>query len=775
MPLGSAVLIHLRERFPVRRILFAVTIATAALGGASYFSPLKPGLRADYFSNASWTPPAAFSHLDRRIATRTLVAAWSGRPPGAFSVRWNGAVLIPRRGTYTFATVSDDDSQLYVDGRLVVDNSGRHAARSATGTLPLDRGTHTLLLLYAQQGGDLHLELQWAREGGTLRRIPLWALWPRNVAGLVRLAPGLLITTAFEILLWSWIALVILTTATSGWRAVRRPLEREGVWRELRWIVAGSLVLNVAGIWWGLPGQWVGIETLPVYVLNGVSQRFSHGWFEAYPPLHYYMLALAGWPVMVLQSQGYLSIESPFGWSLLLIVYRLISIAAGAGTVIATCLCGARVFGKRAGLGAAAIVALMPPFVHYAKTANVDVPYLFWYALSLVFYVRMLETSRVADYARFAASATLAICTKDQAYALYLAVPFVVVYERWRANRLAGRSHPFWRAVVDRRLIVAAVTAAGIFTTVYNFPFNLSGFLSHVRSITDAAAVYRVFDKNFAGQLALFRLTVRLVTVSMGWPLFAAGIAGIVVAMRRARLRRAAAWLLVVIPSYYLGLISIVLYNYDRFMLPICLLLALFGGLAIDAVLTPGAGIRGWRAGALAAVFTYSVLYAATVDVLMIGDSRYTVERWMTANVGANDLVGATGLREYLPRLEGFRTIDITTIDELRRERPRYFVLNADYARAVPPDTPWGQLGLGLQNGTLGYRLAFRFRRPSPWPWLPGGHPDLVGRREETRVFSVLRNINPTIEVFERTPAGQANGGEGPGGANPARGHAEKP
>ena len=29
-------------------------------------------------------------------------------------------------------------------------------------------------------------------------------------------------------------------------------------------------------------------------------------------------------------------------------------------------------------------------------------------------------------------------------------------------------------------------------------------------------------------------------------------------------------------------------------------------------------------------------------------------------------------------------------------------------------------------------------------------HPDLVGTRQETPVFSTLRNINPTIDIFRR-------------------------
>ncbi len=55
-----------------------------------------------------------------------------------------------------------------------------------------------------------------------------------------------------------------------------------------------------------------------------------------------------------------------------------------------------------------------------------------------------------------------------------------------------------------------------------------------------------------------------------------------------------AIWLLVPIASYYLGFINVILYNYDRFVLPMCFVLAIFGGLACDRLLAqpdaPAAG-----------------------------------------------------------------------------------------------------------------------------------------------------------------------------------------
>ena len=129
----------------------------------------------------------------------------------------------------------------------------------------------------------------------------------------------------------------------------------------------------------------------------------------------------------------------------------------------------------------------------------------------------------------------------------------------------------------------------------------------------------------------------------------------------------------------------------------------------------------------------------------------------MKAHVGAGDAVGYTGLPELLPRLDPFNVVSVRTVDDVQREGPRFFVLNADYSRAVPPDSYWGQLVSHLRDGSLGYRLVFRYRQEGPWSFLPGGHRDLTGAREETLVFSVLRDINPLIEVFQRDAGAAAN------------------
>jgi hypothetical protein len=423
------------------------------------------------------------------------------------------------------------------------------------------------------------------------------------------------------------------------------------------------------------------------------------------------------------------------------------------GVLIGTCLCGTHAFGRRAGIFAAAIVALTTPFVYYSKTANVDVPYLFWFVVSLVFYLRLSDKQRLSDFVLFAASATFAVCTKDQAAALYLLAPLIIVHHMWTANRQAALTHPFRRALFDRRLAAAAFTAAVIFALCQNLLFNFGGFLGHLGLIFGPASTgYRVFESTLTGRWRLFELTLYLLRVSLGWPLLAVSGIGLLVAAAEPRLRRMALWLVVPVVSYYFGFINRILFNYDRFMLPICLVLALFGGLALDVLLSSRARGRFWRMVAVTGIFVYALLYAGTVDVLMIEDSRYAVETWMRTHVDPRDAVGVNELPELLPRLDGFTTVTAATIAELQRGRPRYVVINADYARTLPSETESGRLIAGLHDGTLGYDLVLALRSSPPWPWLPAAHPDLVGPRQETLVFSVLRDINPTIEVFRRAP-----------------------
>jgi fibro-slime domain-containing protein len=739
-----------------RALLSTATLLLVFCAIIRALDPLPEGLHATYFSDANWSSSPVQSRIESRPSTDSLIDAWRANPPGAFSTTWSGSFVALRAGTYRFGTRSDDGSWVYVDQQLVVDNGGRHSLRLATGDVHLEQGVHAIFIKYFQGGGDFQFELLWAREAAPLELMPVWSLSTRHVT-FSRFLASVIVRRAWTAAVVLWLAVF----AVAGVVRLRRSLMRitvrkdDRVYLVLVGLIIGSCALNLAGVWWGLPSRWAGDEIGPKPVLIGLSQRFTNGWFDRYPPFHFYVLSAVFSPWLLLKSLGWIRVSDTFEIGALVLFSRLASVIAGVGTLLAVYVCGADAFSKRAGLFATATFALLTPFVYYAKTANPEVPYIFWFALSLVFYVRMVRALAVRNVVLFSAAATLAICTKDQAYALYLSAPFVIAYLAWQSNRERGRSHPLLRALVDVRLGVAAITVGAVLATCYQIPFNLAGFISHVRDIAGPGSQpYQMVPPTLGGRLTLLRLTAFLDQMSWGWPLWLASAFGVPVTMTHTEARRVAVCLLLVAVSYYVGFIDVVLYVYDRYLLPICLVQALFAGAAIDTFLRwPDRARQPWRLALVGAALGYTFLYAAAVDVLMIRDSRYTVERWLRDHVGHNHLVGTMFPLYVLPRLGDFQWMDIGTIDELRVEAPADFILNADYARAVPADKPLGQLIAGLQHETLGYRLVFRYRSPAPWPWLPAPHADLVGPRLETRVYSILRDINPTIEIYGREPA----------------------
>ncbi len=722
----------------MRLVLATTTLLVLAFGIAARLDPLSQGLTATYFADVNWTSVPLKSLVEPEPSIDTQLASWQGHLPETYSATWTGSLVVLRDGLYTFATASDDGSWLFIDGHPVVDNGGRHARRVATGVIQLERGVHSIFLKYVQEGGPSALELFWGPTATVLTPVPAWALWTRH-AEFRRILASMVVWRGFRITLLIWV--VSLTAAAAFGVATRLPAwiaywTADPVRRALTIVVLGSVVLNLIGITWGLPSEWVGDEFTPTAVMMGIAHRYTNGWFDRYPPLHFYVLTLAYAPWLVLKASGWLHVAPPTEDVVLFLIGRLVGVAFGAATLVAVYACGAQSFGRGAGVWAAALFGLLTPLVFYAKTANPEVPYVFWFALSLAFYLRALQTLQARDLALMCIAAAAAIGTKDQAYALYLSVPFVLAYQIRRAGR----------RVADWRLWMGPVLGLAVFAAIHNLAFNLEGFINHVRDITGPGRAYRMFEPTFSGQLALLRLSVDIDRRSWGWPFFVLTLAGVFFAVRNRSHRLFAGALLLVAASYYAGFIAVILYNYDRYLLPICVVQALFGGVAIEWLLA-----RHGRPIVLAA-FAYTLLYAATVDVLMWRDSRYAAEGWLTSRAmrGHDRLVATIFPLVTEPRMQAFESVDIGTIDNLHRWNPDYFVVNADYARAVPADARTAPLVNRLRSEALGYRRAFNYRAQSPWPWLPAPHPDLVGPRDDAPIVSFLRDINPSIEIYER-------------------------
>src|SRR5258708_2280174 len=68
-----------------------------------------------------------------------------------FGAHWSASVTATTTGDYGYTLTSDDDSWVYVDGHLTVNNPGVHAALTKTGTTHLTAGTHHVEIFFAER------------------------------------------------------------------------------------------------------------------------------------------------------------------------------------------------------------------------------------------------------------------------------------------------------------------------------------------------------------------------------------------------------------------------------------------------------------------------------------------------------------------------------------------------------------------------------------------------------------------------------------------------
>jgi hypothetical protein len=412
----------------------------------------------------------------------------------------------------------------------------------------------------------------------------------------------------------------------------------------------------------------------------------------------------------------------------------------GIGTLFGVALIAARTIGATYAWPAAFCAGAFLPFAFYAKTINLDVPYVFWFVVSCLFLVDAHRHGRARDCVGFGITAAAAVATKDQTYALYVLPAFHLA---WRL----GRSRPGLTAL-------AAGTIAGLATLVllFNLPFNYDGFRNHVDlALGPASTEYRMFPPTLAGQWALARVTA-------GQLLWALGVPGtILLAVGLVRRRHSStepaipAWVLLASLSYYVTLIAVIGYVYDRFLLPVTTLLALVAAIGLKRTSgfvwsqrlqseTRGPGLVAF------ALLAWLVWRAASVDALLVRDSRYAAEAWLRAHVPRDAWVVSIDEFGRVPRLDRFRHRQIAaTIEETLSARPDFIVVNTEFLARSPADSPRRLWLEWLQAAAGPYEVAFRYKAPLGWSAL-AWHPQFSDRREDD--FTNVDKANPEIVIF---------------------------
>jgi len=63
-----------------------------------------------------------------------------------WGVRFNGFIEIPKDGKYSFSTISDDGSRLFINNKQIVDNDGVHGPYTVQGNIELKKGKYPIML-----------------------------------------------------------------------------------------------------------------------------------------------------------------------------------------------------------------------------------------------------------------------------------------------------------------------------------------------------------------------------------------------------------------------------------------------------------------------------------------------------------------------------------------------------------------------------------------------------------------------------------------------------
>jgi len=505
-----------------------------------------------------------------------------------------------------------------------------------------------------------------------------------------------------------------------------------------------STVLNAVGIWWGLPSYvgWAPDELIPNHILKGMDQFFSHGWNDKYPPFHHYLLSLIQLPFWILHRLHVLDLSNITIYTILFFLTRLLSVAMGTALIYLIYRTGREIYDRRAALFAGLITSLTVPFVYYSKTANVDIPYLFWLVWSLYFFIRISKTRQMKYYLLFALTATLAVCTKDQAYAFYVAAPFLLVWADWREQRRTHSSRSLLRVIGSKKYLYSAALAAGLFFFIHNVIFNLSGFIRHFGGILgDLRRVYELDPGSLMGRVRLIGETIGQIQECFGWPLFLICVGGLIWSLVQKKRKPMLFTLLAFALSYYIFYINLVLLNFARFNMPICIVLSFFGGYFLSDTLKARKPLLVAIQAAVILIFLYSFFYASSIDVAMLRDSRYATERWIKANIQPNALIGVACYVQYSPRLRGFlwKEIPRSLAEFNSSPKPDYLIVNREYAQRFKEGTKPFLFFSDFYRQKERYQLVFDYKTPLPWLLL-----------NDHFIMTQINVINPEIQVYKK-------------------------
>lgn len=150
-----------RRKMLVRGALLVISTSLLLL-----YDPLQPGLTARYYHNREWQgEPMLMTQEDTLNLTRFAPRAQFANLQENYSIEWTGGIFIPVAGSYEFFTLSDDSSEILINGQMIVDNRGEHGLQERSGSITLQKGFHAITIRYMQGAGAAGFRASWRIPG----------------------------------------------------------------------------------------------------------------------------------------------------------------------------------------------------------------------------------------------------------------------------------------------------------------------------------------------------------------------------------------------------------------------------------------------------------------------------------------------------------------------------------------------------------------------------------------------------------------------------------
>ncbi len=551
----------------------------------------------------------------------------------------------------------------------------------------------------------------------------------------------------------------------------------------LFWILLLAAGVRLAGLGWGLPAAdgWDDDGFAPRNFLTALALTWKPGSYFTYPPLHAILLALPSLPVAawalahapsLSQHDVIATIIQPRYMTYFAAVGRLFGLVMSLGIIWTIGEMAALVAGRRAGLFAAGAAALNVALTYYGQVSNLDVPYLFWGLLALLWCMRAVVEEAPRRFWLAALFAAAAVATKDQAYALFvLSLPLFLVL--WFAIDRWPRTHA---GTVLKTLLPAAGLALLLLLLVDGALTNLGGFGRRIAFLTGSASKdYAEYVAGPSGWMALLSDMAGQFAQGYGLVVLLLAAAGLALHLVHARgpARLAGSLPLLAMISFTICFNFAALRSDDRFLLPQGVLACFYIGLAAEALAFAGRAWLRWTGRALLAVTGLMALHwCIAVNAAFLLDPRYDAEAWLAAHVARGESIETYGQNCFLPRFPaGARVTRIGQgalalrnplpgVSELQQpfiapRQPRFIVVSLAWARRyLRAATPLGAGRIysplqqadfantdahlyfaALTGEKLNYRLAHASSYHGWWP-----------------VVHIHDSLDETIWIFERRP-----------------------